>query len=479
MPILRKRVKTNSKIKQQQQQTLCFLNYVSYIFSHSVYQKCSAPNEIEIPDIQLNDLLVTPEQVGILLENVSPSTIAVADGIPPFVLKNCAVTLAPLVHLVFSNILFLRKWPTIWKCSFITPIHKKESKNRVENYRPISIITSIIINIGEILFDFLYSKFHYKLSSRQHGFRKGHSTITQLLVFLDEIYTNYDKNVEQVIIYLDFAKAFDNVDHAILLKKLSLYGPDNDFQPMFSYLTGRKQRVNINGILSDEVTITSGFPQGSVLGPLLFLVYIVDMSSLSETSSCFCFADNTKLSCASSDFFTDCQRDLNKLVDWSSVNSLKFNAEKCVYIHISEAHQCDFKIDQVSLQKVHNTTDLGVEICSILKWSRHIRNKLTKAQRSFNGLRHNVPYSLPNKVKQNLYKSCVLSVLLYAYVAWFPDIGHLRLLEKFYWKGLCWWYGKRNYISALQYSDNIPICYQLIEQHFPFFYFHFVREKLY
>ena len=241
------------------------------IFFHSVYQKCSfpnsAPNEIESPDIQLSDLLVTPAQVGILLENLPPSTIAVADGIPPFVLKNCAVTLAPLVHLVFSNILILRKWPTIWKCSSITPIHKKESKIRVENYRPISILSRLSLILEKILFEFLYAKVNYKLSSRQHGFRKKHSTITQLLVFLDEIYVNYDKNVEQVIIYLDFAKAFDSLDHAILLKKLSLYGLDNDFlQLMFSYLTGRNQRVNINGILSDEITINSGVPQGSVLG---------------------------------------------------------------------------------------------------------------------------------------------------------------------------------------------------------------------
>ena len=178
-------------------------------FFHSVYKKyftpTSAPNEIESPDIQLSDLLVTPAQVGILLENVPPSTMAVADGIPPFVLKNCAVTLAPLVHLVFNNILSLRNWPTIWKCSFITPIHKKESKNRVENYRPISILPRLSLILEKILFDFLYSKFHCKLINRQHGFRKERSTITQLLVFLDEIYNNSDKNVEQVIIYLDFA----------------------------------------------------------------------------------------------------------------------------------------------------------------------------------------------------------------------------------------------------------------------------------
>ena len=166
---------------------------------------------------------------------------------------------------------------------------------------------------------------------------------------------------------------------------------------MFSYLTGRYQRVNFNRILSDEVAITNGVSQGSVLGPLLFLFYIDQTLSLPETSSCLCFADDINLSCATSDFFTDCQRDLNKFVDWSSENSLKYNTEKCVCFHISEAHNCDFKIDQISLQKVHFTTILGVQVFSSLKWSRHIRNKLTKAQRSFNCLRHNVPYSLPIK----------------------------------------------------------------------------------
>ena len=161
---------------------------------------------------------MTPAQVSILIESVPPSTFAVADGVPLFVFKNCAVALAPLVHLVFSNILSLRKWPTISKCS---PIHKKESKNKVENYRPNFILPRLSLILEKTLLDFLYSKFHYKLSSRQHGFRKEHSTITQLLVFTDENYTNFDKNVEQVINDLDFAKAFDNVDHTILLKKLS------------------------------------------------------------------------------------------------------------------------------------------------------------------------------------------------------------------------------------------------------------------
>ena len=128
--------------------------------------------------------------------------------------------------------------------------------------------------------------------------------------------------------------------------------------------------------------------------------------------------------------FADCQRGFNGLVNWCSENSLKFNAENWFYFHISEAQKCDFKIDQIFLQKVDYTTNLGVEICSNLKWSRHIRNKLTKAQWRFNCLWHNVPYSLPNNVKQNLYTSCILSVLLYTSVAWFPRFWSLKVIRK-------------------------------------------------
>ena len=149
--------------------------------------------------------------------------------------------------------------------------------------------------LEKLNFDFLYSQLRYKLNSCQHGFRRGHSTITQLIIYLDELYSNFDDDVEQVLIYLDFAKAFDTVNHAILLDNLALYGLDNNFLKLiFSYLGDRSQRVSVNGTLSDEIMFTSGVPQGSVLGPLLFLVYIGDMLSVPEFSSCFCFADDTK-----------------------------------------------------------------------------------------------------------------------------------------------------------------------------------------
>ena len=130
----------------------------------------------------------------------------------------------------------------------MTPIHKKESRKNIENYRPISLLPRLSLVFEKLIFHLLYSRLRYKLNSRQHGFRREHSTITQLIIYLDELYSNSEDKVEQVLIYLDFVKAFDTVNHAILLDKLALYGLDNNFLKLiFSYLSDRSQRVRGNG----------------------------------------------------------------------------------------------------------------------------------------------------------------------------------------------------------------------------------------
>ena len=252
------------------------------------------------------------------------------------------------------------------------------------------------------------------------------------------------------------------MNHNILLCKLAYFGLDENFlKLMKTYLTNRTQRVQIDGCLSDCESISSGVPQGSVLGPLLFLIYIDDMLALPSFSTCFCYADDTKLICSSENIFFNLQQDLERLSQWCRDNSMMFNLNKCVFLHLSEKTTGSLFIDDYQLQRVDTICDLGYVV--------HIRGKLLKARQSFNYLRHSVPYCLPSKVKLHLFSACVMSSLLYGSPALHVDASRLRLLEKFYWKGLCWCFGYIEYKSILSLSESLPIAYQLIDRDLKFF----------
>ena len=195
-----------------------------------------------------------------------------------------------------------------------------------------------------------------------------------------------------------------------------------------SYLSSRRQCVNLDGVLSESLPVTSGVPRWSALGPLFFLIFL-DMIDVPKVSKVFCYADDTKLLCHGEFRLNSAQNDLCSLRLWAYCNNLSFNSAKSGYLHIRRMSLDNIRLGDVEIPSLDNITDLGIEVSKTLKWSLHIQTKKVKARRSFNYLKHSVPFNLPSGVKFNLFKACVLSVLLYGFPAWFPEISDLRKLD--------------------------------------------------
>ena len=234
--------------------------------------------------------------------------------------------------VIFNKTLKDGKVPDDWKSSNIAPIFKNGKRGLPENYRPVSLTSQVSKMFESIIRD----RIVYHLESQcllrdsQHGFRKGKSCLTNLLTFLDRVTGSVDEGDAVDVVFLDLAKAFDKVPHQRLIKKLKIHGIEGDLLNwIVSWLTDRKQRVCFNGHLSRWRRVTSGVPQGSVLGPILFLIYINDLDG-GIVNWILKFADDTKVfaKTRSADDASSLQRDLDRLIQWAREWQMMFNVKK-------------------------------------------------------------------------------------------------------------------------------------------------------
>lgn len=357
------------------------------------------------------------------------------DGISVKMLKiSCDFILAPLTHTINMS-LKTGVVPTAWKAAKVSPVFKAGDHEDTNNYRPISVL-SVVSKIVEryvhgVLYDYLNNL--KLITACQSGFRKFHSTATALLKIYDQFLKGFDSGKFVGAVFIDLRKAFDTVDHDILLHKLESYGIVGEELEWFrSYLSNRSQQVNFKGTLSDPQPITIGVPQGSILGPLLFIIFLNDAPDVAKQLLDL-YADDTTLQAADSDLKSledKLNQDLNALNEWLKKNRLVLNTDKTVGMVLS-THQrkatvpeckISLKVGDKDIKQVTDAKLLGVTIDEHLNWDLHI-DKLCKKISKKLGLLKRLKKFMPSNSVNMLYNSIVLPHFDYADVIWGTACG--------------------------------------------------------
>jgi hypothetical protein len=383
----------------------------------------------------LEDLNIETTKIKKLLDKLKPDKSPGLDGLHPRFLKELSESLAVPLRILFTKSIQQKQIPKDWKMASVTPIFKKGKKCLASNYRPVSLTSIVCKTMEKIVRDHIieHLKANNLLTNKQYGFISGRSTSLQLLTVLDEWSEALDAGNSIDCIYMDYQKAFDTVPHRRLLNKLQAYGiTDPILGWIKSFLEKRKQRINVEGESSDWKDVTSGIPQGSVLGPLLFVIFINDLPEELQTSA-YLFADDTKVYniIKNKNDQENLQKDLNKLEEWSDRWLLRFHPDKCKHIHVGKQIEPNtrYYIHNKKLEIIEEEKDIGVTVDNKLSFENHLNLKVNKATGMFAMLRRTFKH-IDAKSLTNLYKTLVRTHLDYASSVWAPyKVKHIEKLE--------------------------------------------------
>jgi hypothetical protein len=424
-------------VEETDPKKLCeiFNTYFSSVFNKNTYDTLP---EISITrDEGLMEIHLTEEEVSKELSKINTTKAPGPDGISTRVLKECRDELKTPITRLYNSSLKTGKLPNDWKKANVVPIYKKGNKLEVSNYRPVSLLPIISKILERCVLNRIIELIRPKISRMQYGFMKGKSTVTQIITVLANIHNIFDNREKTDVIYFDLAKAFDSVPHTLLIHKLQSFGIHGRLLNWIrDYLTDRMQRVTCDGYNSSWLPVSSGVPQGSILGPILFIIYINDLPDiLAPETLCAIFADDTKIyrQVQNEDDIVALQTDIDKVAEWGNTWGLNFNTTKTTHLPICPSNSIDseYTMDNNEIRQESLMNDLGINIASNLRWSNHINIIIKKAHQRLGLIIRTLGYDAPVQAKKNAYVAMVRSVLEYGSSIWSPtDKETLRKLEK-------------------------------------------------
>ena len=368
---------------------------------------------------------VSEDQVSYVVSNLKDASAGI-DTITAKLIKALLPNILPQITHLMNLCLTRSIFPNIFKTALITPVFKAGHRSQFTNYRPISVLPVFSKVLETIMYNQLISFISSNdiLYDYQFGFRSKHSTYMPISLLHDYVTMNLSKGNTSACIYLDLARAFDTVNIKILLEKLPSYGiTGSSLHLLASYLSHRRHQLKYKGIVSNQQDVTCGVPQGSVLGPLLFLLYVNDLSSVCGRAKCLLFADDTAVLYSASNV-NELQRIVSesfpKITEWLHANRLSLSISKTYYQVYSAQSPCDdlvIPVNSTCLKRAQTVKYLGVLVDENLRFKSHIGKVSGIVSRNL-GIISRARYLLGRKQLLLLYNALILPYLTYCLVIW-------------------------------------------------------------